>query len=41
MNKLNPLVTTFAVVYVVYAAAAAPCPDSTLEGSTPWFYGLD
>ena len=41
MNKSNPLATTFAVVYVVYAAAAVLCPGSTLEVSTPWFYGLD
>jgi len=32
---------TFAVIYVVYSAAAALCPGSTLEVSTPWFYGLD
>jgi hypothetical protein len=29
MNKSNPLATTFAVVYAVYAAAAALCPGST------------
>jgi hypothetical protein len=41
MNKLNPLATTFAVIYVACPAAVALCPDRTLEGSTPWFYGLD
>jgi hypothetical protein len=41
MKKLNPLATIFAVIYVVYSAAAALCPGSTLEVSTPWFYGLD
>jgi hypothetical protein len=41
MNKPNLLATTFAVVYVVYAAAVALCSDRTLEGSTPWFYGLN
>lgn len=41
MNTPNLLATTFAVVYVVYAATVALCPDRTHEVSTPWFYGLD